>query len=39
MNVIEFILSEEFAYLYIAAWFGFIFGLIFGRIYERTMRK
>ena len=26
MSVIEFVLSDEFAYLFIAAWVGFIFG-------------
>ena len=35
MNVIEFILSDQFAYLFIAAWVGFIFG----QIYERARRK
>ena len=35
MNMIEFVLSDKFAYLFIAAWVGFVFG----QIYERTMRK
>lgn len=35
MNVIEFILSDQFAYLFIAYSVGFIFG----QIYERAMRK
>lgn len=35
MNVIEFVLSDEFAYSFIAAFIGFIIG----GIYERTMRK
>lgn len=35
MNVIEFILSDKFAYIYIAAFIGFIIG----EIYERGRKK
>ena len=35
MNAIEFVLGDEFAYFFIAAFIGFIIGEIYGR----TMRK
>ena len=35
MSVIEFVISDQFAYLFIVAWVGFIFG----QIYERGRRN
>ena len=35
MNMIEFVLSDKFAYLVVAASIGFVFG----QIYERAKRK